>query len=233
MSSLCNNLSKIVKLGIIGLDMTENDENKVFYINHSGELLIWLLILLIPAIMYFVSNMKSINNEYEHKIFMPDVDGLIVGSPVRAMGIEIGHVTKIQPVKDEVFVKFIITDKTVKLPQGTSATVEFSGMAGSKSLELYLPDKGTYVDSSVPIVTVTSPKRLSDAAGLLNEMFKKVGNIIAVSSQFGAKMKKIEFPEKVNTGDSKDFLKYVDGLIDVQQERVDNFGRAINDRKKK
>ena len=70
---------------------------------------------------------------------MPDVDGLIVGSPVRMMGIEVGHVTKIKPIKDEVFVRFIITEKDLKIPQGTVATVEFSGMAGSKSLNcIYL-----------------------------------------------------------------------------------------------
>ena len=92
---------------------------------------------------------------------MPDVDGLIVGSPVRAMGIEVGHVTKIKPVKDEVFIKFIITDKDVKLPQGTVVTVEFRGMAGSKSLELYLPDETTYLDSSVPLLRVASPKPIA------------------------------------------------------------------------
>ena len=165
---------------------------------------------------------------------MPDVDGLIVGSPVRAMGIEIGHVTKIEPMKDEVFVKFIITDKTVTIPQGTSATVEFSGMAGSKSLELYLPDKDTYVDSTVPTLTVHSPRRLSDAAGLLNEMFKKVGNIIAVSSQFGKKLSEIEFPStKGKSVNSDEFLKYVNEEIDIQQKRVDDLGRKLDERRNK
>lgn len=214
--------------------MKEEKENRVFYINHSGELLIWLLILLVPVVISFVNNLSHLDSEYEYKIFMPDVDGLIVGSPVRAMGIEIGHVTKIEPMKDEVFVKFIITDKSVKLPQGTAATVEFSGMAGSKSLELYLPDKDTYVDSSVPTLTVQSPKRLSDAAGLLNEMFKKIGNIIAVTSQFGKKLEDIDFPTgNAKSGSSEEFLQYVDEVIDEQQKRVDDLGRKLDDKRKK
>ena len=214
-------------------DKNKNNNN-LLYIDHKGELLIWLIIILIPIVIFFFSKLKNVDSESEYKIFMPDVDGLIVGSPVRTMGIEIGHVTKIEPVKDEVFVKFIITDKSVKIPQGTSATVEFSGMAGSKSLELYLPDKNTYIDSTVPTLTVSSPKRLSDSAGLLNEMFKTIGNIITVSSQFGKKLSQIDFPDKKREyGNPGEFLKYMDNEIDIQQKRVDNLEKKLNERRKK
>ena len=211
----------------------KEEKDRVFYINHSGEFLIWLLILLIPAVIFCFALLTKRHPDNEYNIFMPDVDGLIVGSPVRAMGIEVGHVIKIEPVKDEVFIKFIITDKSVKLPQGTQATVEFSGMAGSKSLELYLPDKSTYIDSTVPILTVNSPRRLSDATGLLNEMFKNIGNIIAVTSRFGTKLGEIEFPKGGgNVEDVSDFLKFTNDIIDKQQKRVDDFGRKINGRRK-
>lgn len=214
-------------------DDKENRENRVFYVNHSGELLVWLLILLFVAIIFSLTNFKKAHSDNIYNIFMPDVDGLIVGSPVRTMGIEVGHIINIKPVKDELFVKFIITDESVKLPQGTKATVEFSGMAGSKSLELYLPDKKTYIDSTVPILTVNSPKRLSDATGLLNEMFKKVGNIIAVSSRFGSKLSEIDFPDSGNVNNNpSEFLKFADEFIDKQQKVVDDIGSAINERRK-
>lgn len=214
--------------------MSEEKPKKTIYINHSMELLIWLFIVLIFAIAFFFSKINNRNAEYEYNIFMPDVDGMIVGSPVRAMGIEIGYVTEIKPIKDELYVKFLITDKSVILPQGTVATVEFSGMAGSKSLELYLPDKNTYIDSSVPIISVSSPKRLHDAAGLLNEMFKKIGNIITVSSQFSSKLSKIDFPGKISGGENpREFLKYTDTIIDKQQKRADDFGRKLNEYRKK
>lgn len=213
--------------------MAEDKEKNLLYINHSGELLIWLLVLLVFAMMFFFSRIGVVHNEDEYDIFMPDVDGLIVGSPVRVMGVEVGHITKIKPIKDELFVCFVITDETVKIPQGTQVTVEFNGMAGSKSLELYVPDKNTYVDSSVPLISVNPPKRLSDATGLLNEMFKKIGNIISVSSRFGAKLSEIDFPE---TGkelkDPKEFLKYADNIIDIQQKRVDDLGRKLDAKQK-
>lgn len=210
--------------------MSDENNKNVFYINHRGELLIWLIVILFCAMVFCFSTFGRTKAVNEYKIFMPDVDGLIVGSPVRTMGIEVGHVTKIKPVRDEVYIKFVITDNSVKIPRGTVATVEFSGMAGSKSLELYLPDENTYIDSSVPIISASEPKRLNDAAGLLNEMFKKIGNIIAVSSRFGKKLSEIDFPEKDKSeNDAREFIKFANEAIDIQQERVDDLGRKIND----
>ena len=47
--------------------------------------------------------------EEVHKIFVSDVDGLIVGSPVNLMGVPVGHVTKLKFVRDdEIYIRFII-----------------------------------------------------------------------------------------------------------------------------
>ena len=214
--------------------MSDNKDKNVFYINHSGELLFWLIIILCFVIFGFFSHLYENKKENVYNIFMPDVNGLIVGSPVRTMGIEIGHVTKIKPVRGEVFVRFIITDKSIKLPQGTVATVEFSGMAGSRSLELYLPDKDTYIDSSVPLLAVSPPKRLSDATSLLKEMFKHIQAIIVISSQFGKNVGEIDFPEVGDKpGDLSEFLKYSDNIIDIQQKRAEDFGRKLENVKSK
>lgn len=214
--------------------MSQNKESNVFYINHKGELLIWLVIILACVIVSFYSNHVLDSSGDKYDIFMPDVDGLIVGSPVRVMGIEVGHVIKIKPIKDEVYVRFVITDENVQLPRGTVVTTEFSGMAGSKSLELYLPDKNTYIDSSVPLLSVSSPKRLHDAAGLLREMFNKIGSIIAVSTQFGRKLSEIDFPDaKGGVDDAKEFVNYVDGIIDAQQKRMDDLGRSLENARQK
>ena len=149
---------------------------------------------------------------------MNDVDGLIVGSPVRMMGIEVGHITKIKPTNEEIYVKFIITDKTVLIPQGTVATVEFNGMAGSKSLELYLPDKNTYIDKNIPI--------LHDAAGLLNDMFEKLGSIIYTSSSFSKKLKYIDIPYE-GEQDINKFLKYADDMLEDSTRKANNLNEKL------
>ena len=213
--------------------MSEEKKSDILYINHKGELLIWLIVILILSTIFFFFKIHKTEKNNEFNLFIPDVDGLIVGSPVRAMGMEIGHITEIKPTGEEVFIRFIIKDKDLKIPQGTVATVEFSGLAGSKSLELYLPDKTTYIDSTVPIITVNNPKRLNEAVGLLNEMFKKIGNIIAVSTRFGHKINEIDFSQSKNGNyNAWEFLQFMNDSIDKSQKRADNIRSFLDDRQK-
>ena len=201
-------------------------ERDTIYLTHSSELLIWLIAVLVIVSISTAIFFKQTKEDNDYNIFMPDVDGLIVGSPVRMMGIEVGHVTSIKPTNEEVFVKFLITDKNVTIPQGTKATVEFSGMAGSKSLELYLPDKSTYVDKTTPILTVNPPKRLHDAAGLLNEMFDKLASIIYTSSSFGGKIKFINIKTD-SDANVEHFLDYADNLVDDANKKAEGLKKKL------
>ena len=202
-------------------------DRNTLYVTHSAELLVWLIILLIIISISSVVYIKKQKSANDYNIYMQDVDGLIVGSPVRMMGIEVGNVTKIKPTNEEVYVKFVITDDDIVIPQGTVATVEFSGMAGSKSLELYLPEKQTYIDNDTPILTVNPPKRLHDALGLLNDMFDKLGAIIYTSSSFGEKLKFINIQSGSNEN-VEGFLDYSSKLLDDANKKAENFGKKIN-----
>ncbi len=207
--------------------MEQEDKNRVFYIDLAVEVLILLIIVCLAVGIFLTSNIIKTNKENSYKIFMPDVDGLIVGSPVRAMGIEIGYVTKIKPMYDQVYVKFLVTDKSVKIPQGTRATVEFSGMAGSKSLELYFPNEDTYIEPTTPILTVDPPKRLHDAVGLLNDMFKHIGSMITTSSIFARKLQTIEIPSGIGNSNPSEFLNFADDMLDVSIKRVNELGSKL------
>ena len=92
---------------------------------------------------------------------MPDVDGLVVGSPVKFMGVQVGYIEKIRVVREDVYVKIVITDKGVTLPKGSVATVEFNGMGGSKSLEVYPPSQESLAINK--LIVVQPPTRLNDA----------------------------------------------------------------------
>lgn len=209
--------------------MSGDKKDNIFYITHSGELLIWLVIILIIVAVSTITYVSNTQKDNDYNIFMSDVDGLIVGSPVRMMGIEVGHVTKIKPTNGEVYIKFLITDKNLILPQGTIATVEFSGMAGSKSLELYLPDSNTYIDNNVPMITVNPPKRLYDAAGLLNDMFDKFNSILSNSSSFGNQIQKMDLPKVNSNGQNmNDFLKFADDIVNDSNAKAEKLGNDIN-----
>lgn len=203
----------------------------VFKISHSGEFLIWLVIILLFVSLSSLGLIfKEKNDENDYQIFLQDVDGLIVGSPVRMMGIEVGHVTKIKPTNDEVYVKFVLTNPDVYIPQGTSVTVEFSGMAGSKSLELYLPQKGDYIDSATPILSVEPPKRLHDAMSLLNDMFKKLGSIIYATSDFGTKLKSENldsFQFKSDKSAMNEFIEYSDKFLNESNKKASDMRKSL------
>ena len=91
------------------------------------------------------------------------------------MGVQVGYVDRIKILSNDVYVKVIITDKEVIFPKGSIATVEFSGMGGSKSLEVYPPTEESL--AAKKLLVVKNPKRLHDSLGLLNDMFDKIGSI--------------------------------------------------------
>ena len=95
---------------------------------------------------------------YTYYAFFNDVDGLIKGSPVKMLGYQIGYVSDISLINDDVFVSFIITDKELKMPESMVATVEFTGMGGSKSLELTPANS----KDKKNIISVAQPRRVQD-----------------------------------------------------------------------
>ena len=159
---------------------------------------------------------------------MPDVDGMIVGSPVKYMGIQVGYIKTIKLLENSAYVRFIITKKDLILPKGVVATVEFNGLGGSKSLELYPPK-----NKEEHLIIVERPKRLNDAVWLLADMFEKIDSITVRGTYFMDKMgvltlsgKAIEFNPNnlgVNIRQTDDFANM---LIKNQKEfrmRIEEF----------
>ena len=139
------------------------------------EFAIWLLI--VAAIVFGVRyhHHKQQKQFKTYQIFMEDVDGLIVGSPVKFLGAQIGHVRKIQIVSSDVYIKFIVEQEGLVLPTGSIATVEAFGLGGSKALEIYPPDKNHPTDQ---IIKIKSPTRLSKVMSLFDSIFKELDSII-------------------------------------------------------
>ncbi len=192
------------------------------------EILVWIIIIL--ALMLVSSLLyRHSQKEYEtHKIFMSDIDGLIVGSPVKFMGVQVGYVSNIKIVDDNVYIKFIIKDKNLHLPWGTMATVEFSGMAGSRSLELYPPenvDDGENVD----YIRVVNPTRLSKSLSLLYEMYNKFMDICFGISAFSASINAadldLELPSQKDNLQFVNFLEFANRWLDNSNDKVSELGK--------
>ncbi len=146
------------------------------------EFIIWFMILCFCIAGIKIYQRHEAKKLVTYQIFLPDVDGLVVGSPVKFLGVEIGYIDKIKILYDRVYLKFVITDKDIVLPKGSIATVEFAGMGGSKSLEIYPPTKESLATGK--IILAEDPVRLSDSLSLLNDMFSKINSIIVKTSTF-------------------------------------------------
>ena len=161
------------------------------------EFCIWFFIICIAVTGIKIHNHNEAKKLVSYQIFLPDVDGLIVGSPVRYMGVEVGYIEKVRIVSGEVYLKFVVTDKDLQLPKGVIATVEFNGMGGSKSLELYPPSPMSKAEGK--LIAIQKPVRLNDATSLLGDMYNKINSIIVRTSYFAKEVGVVDIKEGINT----------------------------------
>lgn len=162
------------------------------------EFVIWLIIVAVLVFGIRYHHQQSLKQYKHYQIFMSDVDGLIVGSPVKFLGVQIGYIKQIQIVSNEVYIKFIITQKDLVLPVGSIATVEFSGLGGSKALEIYPPNKENATDK---IIGVKEPTRLNKVMGLFDDIFRDLDSIFTTvgyaSNQIVEDTNDFEIPKNV------------------------------------
>lgn len=179
------------------------------------EFIIWFCILCLVVGGVRIHRHNKAKELVTYQLFMPDVDGIIVGSPVKFMGVQVGYVDRIKIISNDVYLKIVITEKDITLPKGSIATVEFNGMGGSKSLEVYPPNAESL--ASKKLIAVQSPRRLNDSLTLLNDMFGKIDSIMGRVSFFA------------NEADINDIDK---GIKDIQSN-MDFFDKMFIERVKK
>lgn len=191
------------------------------------EFLIWFVILCLCIGCFRLYRYKEFKEHPSYQIFMPDVDGMIVGSPVKYMGVQVGYITNIKILTNNVYVRFVINDKDLKLPKGVIATVEFNGLGGSKSLELYPPDENEHAER---LIVINTPKRLHDSIGLLNDMFGKIDSIATKLSHFANEMGVVDSSTehlKVRPEDIQKGIKQTDDFVDNMMKNRDDFQNRI------
>lgn len=65
-----------------------------------------------------------------------DADSVIVGSPVKLMGTNVGNVTTVKSVGNKALISVRINDDKIIIPPYSSISVQFTGLAGSRSIEI-------------------------------------------------------------------------------------------------
>lgn len=136
------------------------------------ELFVWLFVITILIFGLRLYHAKKIAKENTYHIFLQDIDGLMKGSPVKLMGVQIGYVTEINVIDDYMYVSFLVSKKGTEIPHGAKALIESYGIAGSKSIELYPPIEKA--DKTQPLIFVENPIRASSAFLTQNEIAKTI-----------------------------------------------------------
>ncbi len=192
------------------------DINKILLI----EAVIWFCILCVVVFSIRAHNVKQDRAQKQYQIFISDVDGLIIGSPVKYMGVQVGYVSYVKLLKNDVYVKFVLHDPDFVLPKGVVANVEFSGMAGTKSLELYPPTEQDL--KTEKIINIKDTFRLAHTADLLDNMMSKLA---LIGGRFNYFMKQIT--PYAEPDQYKNFTEFNEQLQDTS-----NRLKALSDNKK-
>lgn len=190
------------------------------------EAIIWIIIISLVIFGIRYHSYKEKKEYMTYQIFLQDVDGLIVGSPVRMMGVPVGYIEKIKIIGDTVYVKFIMTEKETTLPKGAIATVEFNGLGGSKSLEIYPPTAQSLATNK--LIVIHAPMRLHDSLGLLNDMFDKLNSMILKGVHFTNEMEEyIPKKDDFQLDDNQKSLQNFDNFLDELQQNRLEFNKKI------
>ena len=197
-------------------------DNKIKYkkLSRFIELSIWFLLLVFVLGIGYIAK-QNYNQHKTYQIFLQDVDGIIKGSPVRMMGIHVGYVRKVKIINDMVFVDFIINQDGIEIPKGSKVTVEFTGLCGSKSIEIYTPkDK---VPKGSQTFEVQQPRRLGAALSLLDSMLEKISAIMFQCTSFTDSINRA-FSQAETPKSNKpmsEVLNDTDSWLDETQKKMD------------
>lgn len=192
-----------------------------------AELFVWVLLIFSASFISLYVYNKNVREKNTYYVFFNDVDGLIKGSPVKIQGYQVGYVSDISFVDDDVFITFIITDKDIVMPKKIAATVEFTGMGGSKSLELYIPEEGSLAKN---YISTTEPKRLQDFYIYQNQIAR---DIMTMTSNFMNMMTPQNTTTVVNFIKDPIALEQIHNILDIVQNKesdlIEKWSKKKND----
>ncbi len=131
---------------------------------YSSALKVGILTLTAISILIFTVlwvKGRSLSGGERIDIAFKDVNGMRAGSAVQMMGLRIGQVEEITPViqgKDSyVKLRFVITEKGVKVPLASMISIQQSGIIGEQFLEV-TPPKNEYIYSETSKSTTSIEK---------------------------------------------------------------------------
>lgn len=210
------------------------------------EILILVCIFGAAILGFGLFNHYKFEKPNTYNILFKDIDSIVKGSPVRFMGMNVGHVVKLKRKDKYIICKIRITKENVKLPDMTRAKVAFNGLGGSKSIELLPP---TTNDPEIKGIIAAESMRINDLAGMVKDLV----DVAVIINDFvqaidpvmvSVTLKEFSNPEIINRVDSdmeriiklqNGVNKKTDDTINKEEsavELIDNFNNLIEENSK-
>ncbi len=189
---------------------------------HVIEVLILLTIavtgtLAIYSIYYNIAIKPNL-----YTIRFHDVDSIIKGSPVRFMGIIVGHVRNLKRENDQIACEIVVTKPNTAIPDGSVAKVEYNGLGGSKSIEIMPPKTN---DPDIKGIVGVYGLRISDFA----EVFGELRAVLICIRQFVETISPENSLGVVKTiAETPDFTENANKNLDKMIEKQKNNTMMIN-----
>jgi phospholipid/cholesterol/gamma-HCH transport system substrate-binding protein len=159
-----------------------------------------LVLLLFTALIIVVFGQLRFDRTTDYSAIFKNASGLRAGQFVRASGVEVGKVSKVELINggNEVEVEFAV-DRSLQLFQGTTASVRYLNLIGDRYLELKrgddntkLPSGGTIPDSRTepaldldaliggfrPLFRALDPDKVNNIAQSIITIFQGQGGTI-------------------------------------------------------
>lgn len=187
------------------------------------------VICLITILIYFGVNKYNelFNNFPKYTVRFKDIDGLCIGAPVRLAGVHVGHVVRQELEDNKVLITFKVVNKKAKIPKGSTAGIESTGLAGSKSLEIKPPESENpggailqpvgplRIDSIKEIISILSEATLDFSESVFSFLDKN-------AQDAGSNLKK-----------TTEYIQKKTRELELSGERIENAGKnAIRKTKK-
>lgn len=211
-----------------------------------AEILILVCIFGAAILGFGLFNHYKFEKPNTYNILFKDIDSIVKGSPVRFMGMNVGHVVKLKRKDKYIICKIRITKENVKLPDMTRAKIAFNGLGGSKSIELLPP---TTNDPEIKGIIAAESMRINDLAGMVKDLV----DVAVIINDFvqaidpvmvSVTLKEFSNPEIINRVDSdmekiiklqNGVNKKTDDTINKEEsavELIDNFNNLIEENSK-
>ena len=159
---------------------------------------------------------RSLSGGERIDLAFKDVNGMRPGSAVQMMGLRIGQVEEITPViqGEDSYVKlrFVITEKGVKIPYASLISIQQSGIIGEQFLEV-TPPKNEFIFSEINR-PITSIQKDAPIYMTLSDGEKEIGKVVEAQVVRKSQIP-FEFRQKISTKNVLKLTYFIDlpGLI--------------------